>query len=104
MRDDAHEGRDDEAGGDRLDVVEHSEHPGIGRLEPDLLVRLAQRGRPQVAVLLGMMTTAGEGDLPAMMRQEVRPAWQPKVQLPGDRCGRARDGGPGLCGRDELPA
>ncbi len=41
------------------------------RVEPDLLLRLAQRGRGQVRVL-GIVAAAGERDLALMVRQEVR--------------------------------
>jgi len=71
MGDHADEGRDDEARAHCFDVVERAEHADVGGLEADLLVRLPQRGRQQIAVLLGMVATAGKGDLPAMVRQEV---------------------------------
>jgi len=66
---DADEGRDDEAGGYRLDVVERAEEADVGRVEADLLLGLAQRGRGQIRVRVGMVAAAGERDLALMMGQ-----------------------------------
>src|SRR5204863_166262 len=96
----AHEGRDDEAGGHRLEVVERTEEADVGRVEADLLVRLAQRGRGQVRVL-GIVAAAGERDLALMVRQEVRAPGEEQARLAVDGEQRHEHGGDRLAGRRE---
>jgi len=52
----------------------------VRRVEPDLLLRLAQRGRGQVRVL-GIVAAAGERDLALMVRQEVRAPGEEQARL-----------------------
>ena len=84
MGDEAHVRGDHELGRHRLDVVERSEEADVGRIEADLLLRLAQRRRHEIDVA-GMAAAAGKRDLPLVVAQPACAPREEQVRLPVDR-------------------
>ena len=91
MRDLRDERPHQEPGDERRQVVQDAEHSDVGRVEPDLLVRLAQRGALERRVG-GLEAAAREGHLALVRPDVVRALGQHDVEhvLPDEQRDRGR--------------